>query len=385
MKFLPFVFGVLVGGLLECADAKMWTDGDNRSDETFRIFVWIARLKRLSLIAIMLLSVLLYYVPESRSHVRKACCFLIDFVADGLKFALRPTDSDYGRKLKVKRRRSQSEQDNQRRRRIYEKSKIPTNEGSSWYRGSTRSRTKRFGQDGKYQNRRRDQRRYREVIGNDESCLDLSPFLQNQYQQRRAVMTRNDMASVRLKKECTVDNPFKYREDVSYSGQKFPIEYEEDNAPTDTNVSTNYYDLPSDRFDRNVADVTTYPTLREIIGDNKFFMDKREERSIVDFKGKTTVRKRQIPGIRLMHGDTIPETSYNESSYTSLEAEADDENSQCGNEIAPGTKFSKEGDVEEATTTTTTTTTTSTSMARQTIGGYDKNTFIFFLCFSFFI
>ncbi|XP_046832643.1 uncharacterized protein LOC124430319 isoform X2 [Vespa crabro] len=350
----------------------------------------------------MLLSVLLYYVPESRSHVRKACCFLIDFVADGLKFALRPTDSDYGRKLKVKRRRSQSEQDNQRRRRIYEKSRIPTNEGSSWlvfgrgsnanysndkwticrYRESTRSRTKRFGQDGKYQNRRRDQRRYREVIGNDESCLDLSPFLQNQYQQRRAVMTRNDMASVRLKKECTVDNPFKYREDVSYSSQKFPIEYEEDNAPTDTNVSTNYYDLPSDRFDRNVADVATYPTLREIIGDNKFFMDKREERSIVDFKGKTTVHKRQIPGIRLMHGDTIPETLYNESSYTSLEAEADDENSQCGNEIAPGTKFSKEGDVEEATTTTTT---TSTSMARQTIRGYDKNTFIFFLSFSFFI
>lgn len=113
------------------------------------------------------------------------------------------------------------------------------------------------------------------------------------------------------------------------------------------------------RFDQNVADIATY-RLREIIGDNKFFA-KREERSVVDLEGET-VRKRQMSGLRQMHGDTIPERSYNESSYTSLEAEADDENSQCGNEIATGTNFSKERDVEEATT--------STSMARRTIGGY---------------
>lgn len=108
------------------------------------------------------------------------------------------------------------------------------------------------------------------------------------------------------------------------------------------------------RFDQNVADIATF-RLREIIGDNKFFMDKRGERTIVDLEGKT-VRKRQ------MHGDTIPEMSYNESSYTSLEAEADDENSQCGNEIATGRNFSMERDVEEAPA--------STSMARQTIEGY---------------
>lgn len=100
------------------------------------------------------------------------------------------------------------------------------------------------------------------------------------------------------------------------------------------------------RFDQNVADVATY-RLREIIGDNKFFMDKREERTIVDLEGKT-VRKRQ------MHGDTIPETSYNGSSYTSLEVEADDENSQCGNEIATGRNFSMGRDVEEAAASTST-------------------------------
>lgn len=108
------------------------------------------------------------------------------------------------------------------------------------YRDSTRPRQRRFGQDGKYENRRRDRERYREVIGKDEepeSCLDLSPFLQNQYQRRRAVTTRNDVRSVRLKKEYerTVDDSLKYREDVSYSTQKFPIGYEEDDyAPVDT-------------------------------------------------------------------------------------------------------------------------------------------------------
>ncbi|KAL2719675.1 ras-related and estrogen-regulated growth inhibitor isoform X2 [Vespula squamosa] len=330
----------------------MWNDGDDHSDETFRIFVWIARLKRLSLIAFMLLSVLLYYVPESRSHVRKACCFLIDFVADGLKFALRATDGDYRKRMKVKRRRTQNEQENQRRRRVREKNRVPTNEGLSWYQEIANPRSRSFGQDGKYQSRRRDQRRYREVIGNDEppeNCLDLSPFLQNQYQQRRAVMTRNDVCSVRLKKEYdrTLDNPLKYREEVSYSTQKFPFEYEEDYAPVDTNIPTKYYDSPSGRFDQNVADIATY-RLREIIGDNKFFANKREE-TIVDLKGET-VRKRRMSGLRQMHGDTIPETiSCNESSYTSLEAEADDENSQCGNEIATGTNFPKERDVEEAT------------------------------------
>ncbi|XP_043680215.1 uncharacterized protein LOC122634875 [Vespula pensylvanica] len=162
-------------------------------------------------------------------------------------------------------------------------------------------------------------------------------------------MTRNDVCSVRLKKEYdrTVDNPLKYREDLSYPTRQFPFEYEEDYAPVDTDVPTNYYDSPCGRFDQNVADIATY-RLREIIGDNKFFA-KREERSIVDLKGET-VRKRQISGLRQMHGDTIPERSYNESSYTSLEAEADDENSQCGNEIATGTNFSKERNVEEATT-----------------------------------
>lgn len=54
------------------------------------------------------------------------------------------------------------------------------------------------------------------------------------------------MCSVRLKKEYdhrTVDNPLKYREDLSYPSQKFPFEYEEDYAPVDT-VDT-FASLPS--------------------------------------------------------------------------------------------------------------------------------------------
>lgn len=58
-------------------------------------------------------------------------------------------------------------------------------------------------------------------------------------------MTRNDVCSVRLKKEYdrTLDNPLKYREEVSYSTQKFPFEYEEDCAPLDT-VDTFIFLLP---------------------------------------------------------------------------------------------------------------------------------------------
>ncbi|KAI4483670.1 hypothetical protein M0804_007930 [Polistes exclamans] len=356
-KLLPFVFGTVT---LECADAKMWNvdDGDNHSNDTFRIFLWIGRIKRLSLIAFMILSVLLYYIPESRSHVRKACCFLIDLIADGLKFTLRATESDYGNKMKFKRRTLLN---NHSRRRNAEKNK--TNERLSKCQDNmvTRSRGYIHGLDGKYLNHRRNNRRYREMIANDvtlKTCLELAPFLQNQYQQKR------DMYSVRLKNEnddqMMIDRTFNHRNDIPYSKEKFIVGYVEDCEPNDSNLSLNYYESSNDRFDRsNVAEVSTYQ--EEIVGDNQFFTNKNE-RSMEDLKGDTTIRKRKILGIRQMHGDTIPEISYNESSYTSLEAEADDENSQCGNEIEKGMKFSKKRNIEETTT-----------MSSTSMGGYHSS------------
>ncbi|KAI4499727.1 hypothetical protein M0802_005297 [Mischocyttarus mexicanus] len=306
MKLLPFIFGAVT---LECADAKMWNDdGDN---------------------------------------VRKACCFLIDLVADGLKFTLRATESDYGKKMKFKRRILLNEQQNHSRRRDSENNK--TNERLSRCQENMKTRSRGYirGLEKKYLNHRRDYKRYREMIANDvtlKTCLQLAPFLQKQYQQKR------DMYSVRLKKEHDhqmTDHAFNHRDDVPYSKPKFLVGYaEEDCEPNDSNLSINYYESSNDRFNQNVPEISTYRG--EIVGDNQFFTDKNK-RSMEDFKGDT-IHKRKIIGIRQMHGDTIPEKSYNESSYTSLEAEADDENSQCGNEIEKGMKFSKRRNVEDTMT-----------------------------------
>ncbi|XP_018360927.1 PREDICTED: uncharacterized protein LOC108759796 isoform X2 [Trachymyrmex cornetzi] len=71
----------------QCVYAKS-RNGYGYFDEKFCVLEWITYLKRLSLIALMLCGVVLYYVPKSRSHARRACCILIDTVANGLKFAL---------------------------------------------------------------------------------------------------------------------------------------------------------------------------------------------------------------------------------------------------------------------------------------------------------
>lgn len=82
-------------------------------DEKFNVLEWITYLKRLSLIVLMLCSVVLYYVPKSRLYARKACCALIDLVANGLKFALTATETEY-EKIKAK------EQDENKEPRIQE-------------------------------------------------------------------------------------------------------------------------------------------------------------------------------------------------------------------------------------------------------------------------
>ncbi|XP_076248683.1 uncharacterized protein LOC143188360 [Calliopsis andreniformis] len=90
MKFLV-VLSVLV---IQCAATKSW-NGDSYSEETFSVFGWIGYLKRLSLIALMFVVVILYYVPESRPHARRICYSLIDFTANGLKSALSTRESEY--------------------------------------------------------------------------------------------------------------------------------------------------------------------------------------------------------------------------------------------------------------------------------------------------
>ncbi|KAK2576154.1 hypothetical protein KPH14_007482 [Odynerus spinipes] len=291
MKFLVFVFGVVA---VECADAKLWR-GDDRSNETFRIFLWIIYLKRLSLIAFMLLSVLLYYVPESRTHARKACFILIDSIAEGLKLVLRATEGDYENATKVKC------QDKR-------------------YQEGRRTSSRHRGQEGKYHHRR-DRRRYLE------SYLEFAPVVRNRYR-TCAVVTLNDAYPVRLKKQYdSVIGKADRREGIFYSKEEGVAGFEDDCAAIDSGISTNFYDSPSNRLDRKIADVVTYR--REIVGDNEVFVNTNEGRS----------------SMRQMQGDTIPEIPCNETSYTSVEAEADDENSQCENETMEMT-FSNDREVE---------------------------------------
>ncbi|KAK2576155.1 hypothetical protein KPH14_007482 [Odynerus spinipes] len=321
MKFLVFVFGVVA---VECADAKLWR-GDDRSNETFRIFLWIIYLKRLSLIAFMLLSVLLYYVPESRTHARKACFILIDSIAEGLKLVLRATEGDYENATKVKcqdkryieyvdkvtRKDGRSSQ---------ERCRIAKDEVFSRYQEGRRTSSRHRGQEGKYHHRR-DRRRYLE------SYLEFAPVVRNRYR-TCAVVTLNDAYPVRLKKQYdSVIGKADRREGIFYSKEEGVAGFEDDCAAIDSGISTNFYDSPSNRLDRKIADVVTYR--REIVGDNEVFVNTNEGRS----------------SMRQMQGDTIPEIPCNETSYTSVEAEADDENSQCENETMEMT-FSNDREVE---------------------------------------
>ncbi|RLU18976.1 hypothetical protein DMN91_009334 [Ooceraea biroi] len=83
----------LVSSRLVENDFLLWSPG--YSDVTLHVLEWITYLKRLSLIALMLCAVVLYYVPKSRSHARRVCCALIDFIADGLKSVLSITEIKY--------------------------------------------------------------------------------------------------------------------------------------------------------------------------------------------------------------------------------------------------------------------------------------------------
>ncbi|XP_076645611.1 uncharacterized protein LOC143355045 isoform X2 [Halictus rubicundus] len=110
MKLLV-VLGVLA---IQCTAAKSWNSDskwanmsgvDNRnnvsvhssgySEESFSLFGWINYFKRLSLIALTLSGVILYYIPESRPYARKICCTIIDITANTLKTALSACESDY--------------------------------------------------------------------------------------------------------------------------------------------------------------------------------------------------------------------------------------------------------------------------------------------------
>ncbi|XP_015438898.1 PREDICTED: uncharacterized protein LOC107193878 [Dufourea novaeangliae] len=90
MKFLV-VLGALV---IQCAATKSWNT-DSYSEETFSVFGWISYVKRLSLIALMVSGVILYYIPESRPHARRICYALVDITANALKSALSAGESEY--------------------------------------------------------------------------------------------------------------------------------------------------------------------------------------------------------------------------------------------------------------------------------------------------
>ncbi|XP_018337713.1 PREDICTED: uncharacterized protein LOC108745829 isoform X2 [Trachymyrmex septentrionalis] len=96
MKFIVLI----VAFATQCVYAKS-RNGYGYFDEKFCVLEWITYLKRLSLIALMLCGVVLYYMPKSRSYARRACCILIDTVANGLKFAL---DTDEVKHEKIKTR-----------------------------------------------------------------------------------------------------------------------------------------------------------------------------------------------------------------------------------------------------------------------------------------
>ncbi|XP_020296789.1 uncharacterized protein LOC109861513 isoform X2 [Pseudomyrmex gracilis] len=103
MKFLVLVIPLAMQYVF--AESR---NRDSYSDEKFCILEWIIYLKRFSLIALMLYGVVLYYVPKSRSYARRACCVIIDLVANGLKFILCATESEY-EKIKAKDMDDQSE------------------------------------------------------------------------------------------------------------------------------------------------------------------------------------------------------------------------------------------------------------------------------------
>ncbi|XP_036138533.1 uncharacterized protein LOC118644331 isoform X2 [Monomorium pharaonis] len=91
---------LIVAFATQCVYAKS-RNGYGYFDEKFCVLEWIIYLKRLSLIALMLCSIILYYVPKSRSYARRACCILIDTIANGLKYALN-TNGTEQEKIKAK-------------------------------------------------------------------------------------------------------------------------------------------------------------------------------------------------------------------------------------------------------------------------------------------
>ncbi|XP_033340059.1 uncharacterized protein LOC117228420 [Megalopta genalis] len=89
MKILV-VLGVLA---IQCAAAKSW-NSDGYLEESFSFFGWFNYLKRLSIIALLLSAVILYYIPESRPYARRICYTIIDITASSLKSALSTCESD---------------------------------------------------------------------------------------------------------------------------------------------------------------------------------------------------------------------------------------------------------------------------------------------------
>ncbi|XP_076759009.1 uncharacterized protein LOC143428174 [Xylocopa sonorina] len=108
MKLLV-VLGALL--LVQCAGSSKSWSSDSYSGEMFSVFGWIGYLKRVSVIALMLVGVVLYYVPESRPYARRLCYALIDLTANGLKSALCARESEYTyEKIKSKYQRARYEQ-----------------------------------------------------------------------------------------------------------------------------------------------------------------------------------------------------------------------------------------------------------------------------------
>ncbi|XP_033222960.1 uncharacterized protein LOC117176773 isoform X2 [Belonocnema kinseyi] len=84
-----------------CVAGKGWNSDDYIEHFTDGyISQWISYLKRFSLAVFIFSGVILYYIPETRSHARKGCCFLIDNIAEGLKtiLCLKESEINLGRK-----------------------------------------------------------------------------------------------------------------------------------------------------------------------------------------------------------------------------------------------------------------------------------------------
>ncbi|XP_078032794.1 uncharacterized protein LOC144467743 isoform X2 [Augochlora pura] len=111
MKILV-VLGVLA---IQCAAAKSW-NSDSYLEESFSFFGWFNYLKRLSIIALLLSAVILYYIPESRPYARRICYTVIDITASALKSALSACESDdVFETIKSKYHRSKYERSSNRR------------------------------------------------------------------------------------------------------------------------------------------------------------------------------------------------------------------------------------------------------------------------------